>query len=275
MEPQDPDASPRVEEIGTGAPVAAVVGGTHGDEPSGMHAIETILEEVRTGKRSVHNACRFITANPLALRAGKRYIESDLNRSFPGTENGTLEERLAHQICELIADIPTLALHATHARNTPFAFINRDDTTAAELARSISIPNLVLADGEDIGAMSVCGSVLTVETGPQGSQEAIEHATQLTEEFLVATDVFAGQSTESDPTIFEFDSVIDRPEGEEFEVLVENFTRVEAGDPYVRVDGEVLRAETSFYPILLSAYGYEDILGYRGQKLADSFNELG
>ena len=55
--------------------------------------------------------------------------------------------------------------------------------------------------------------------------------------------------------------------GDEYEVLVENFTCVEAGEVFARADGEELTAGESFYPVLLSADGYEEIFGYTAERV--------
>lgn len=266
--------SPTIEERGDGEVVAAVVGGVHGDEPSGVEAVESILEAEAAGELVLERAVRFVIANPSAVAAGRRYLEADLNRSFPGDPNGVLEERLAQEVCAAVADVPTLALHATRSSGTPFAFARHDDAAAIDVVRSLSVPNLVLADGGDIGALSTCGSVITVEAGLQGSAEAAETARTLTEEFLAATGATAGPTDAHDPAVFESGEPIERPAGTHYEVLVENFERVEAGQAYARVDGEAVTASASFYPILVSADGYEEILGFRGRKLADRVSDL-
>ena len=44
----------------------------------------------------------FILANKRALKENKRYIDSDLNRVFPGNKQGNHEERLAVEILDQI-----------------------------------------------------------------------------------------------------------------------------------------------------------------------------
>jgi hypothetical protein len=53
--------------------------------------------------------------------------------------------------------------------------------------------------------------------------------------------------------------------GERYEVFAQNFQRVAAGERFAAADGEPLHADESFYPILMSAYGYEDVFGYAGE----------
>lgn len=271
---EEPAEEPEITTIGAGEVVGAVVGGVHGDEPSGVTAIERTLESIGTNELELERAIRFVIANPPAIAAGTRFVEKDMNRSFPGDPDGTLEERLAAIVCEAVKAIPTLAMHATRSSGTPFAFAPPGNQTAIDLVSALSVPNLVLADGAEIGSLSACGTVITVESGTQGTAEAANTATSLVKEFLVALGALDGTPQRSEPTVFELGSEIDRPPGTDYEVLVENFTRVMPGEAFASVDGKELRAEEAFYPILLSEDGYEDILGFRGFKLADSPREI-
>jgi len=70
-----------------------------------------------------------------------------------------------------------------------------------------------------------------------------------------------------DVPVFRFGDPIPKPPGERYEVFVDNFTHVPAETRFAAVDGESLHAETDFYPILLSANGYESIFGYAGEHV--------
>lgn len=274
MDEQQDDAEPSITTLGPGTPTAALVGGVHGDEPSGVRAVEGIVRDVTAGSIELTDTVRCIIANPPAVAANRRYLEVDMNRSFPGEPDGPLEARLAVPVCEAIAGIPTLALHATRSTDTPFAFVSRGDEAALDLASSLSVSHIVVADGAEIGSLAACGSVVTVEVGPQGSEQAADDARSLADEFLIATGALAGSVSTRSPAVFEIGEEIDRPPGEQYEVLVENFERVEAGQAFARVDGRAITADESFYPVLLSVDGYEEILGFSGRKLADSVEEL-
>lgn len=68
-----------------------VVGGTHGDEPSG-------IDLVRHLRRHPRNGVKTLLANLAAIERGVRFVESDLNRSFGRANSATLEERRALRI---------------------------------------------------------------------------------------------------------------------------------------------------------------------------------
>lgn len=86
-------------EIGKGAPATLITAGIHGDEgPWGAWAIQKLLSSI--GEDDLRGFLRVVPmANPLAMAADKRNApvdQLDLNRAFPGDEQGSYTERIAH-----------------------------------------------------------------------------------------------------------------------------------------------------------------------------------
>ena len=120
----------RVERLGEGEPELAVVGGIHGDEPCGSRGVEHFLKERPDLERPV----AFIIANEEATAASRRYIDADLNRSFPGDPDGDAHEsRLAHAVGETVGDCVTLALHSTQSYDRMFALVDEVAPPVAHL----------------------------------------------------------------------------------------------------------------------------------------------
>ena len=69
----------------------------HGDEPFGLQIIDRYKN--RTDQ---FPGLQLIIANEDAIQQNKRYIETDLNRSFPGRIGGSFEERLAVSLLETV-----------------------------------------------------------------------------------------------------------------------------------------------------------------------------
>lgn len=91
-------------------PTIFIMGGTHGDEVAGWKAAEKLLTpeyyETFIGKvivipyadkLGVQLQQRYPGVSSSGLYDGIKY--SDLNRAFPGNENGTLTEQLAYALC--------------------------------------------------------------------------------------------------------------------------------------------------------------------------------
>ena len=255
---------------GPGEPEIVVVGGIHGDETGGVRAVRRLREADLDLQRGV----AFVLANPAAIDAGTRFIESDLNRVFPGDPDGDREERLAARICRLVEDRTTLSMHGTHSRPRPFALIHRSHPEAFDLAAQLPVPQVVDHWGVNEGTITKCGLTVEIEVGVQGSEEAAVSAEQQARAFLRVVDALPGDPPAADPDYYHMREPVPKPPGETYELHVENFEQVPAGTTYASVDGQDLSADESFYPILMSANGYRDIFGYRGAKIGESLEEV-
>ena len=84
----------------SGSPTVFVIGGVHGDEPTGRQSAERLLSaNVTKGTLVV-----IPDANQVAIKNGTRIGTKDLNRSFPGSMQGTNEDKLAAEIFQLIQE---------------------------------------------------------------------------------------------------------------------------------------------------------------------------
>jgi len=255
----------RVETLGDGEPEVAVVGAIHGDEPCGSVAVEALLETDPAVQRPV----KLIVANEEALKRGDRYVEEDLNRAFPGSPDAdTHEGRLAHELLNEIRGCEILSLHSTRSYPAPFALVDEMDGHARSICPYLSVEAVVETSQYSEGRLIAYPDVIELECGLQRSAVAAENARSLVREFLVASGVLAGdlEPPRHHPlTVFRLNERIPKETADSYEVHVDNFERVAEGETFAAADGEPLRAERPFYPILLSAYGYESVFGYAGE----------
>lgn len=126
----------------------------HGDEINGVEIIRRLL------KRSSLNRLKgTLIAVPIVNVHGlinhSRYLPDrrDLNRSFPGTEKGSLAARLAHLfMAEIVAQSSHgIDLHtgAIHRSNLPQIRANLDDPETERLARAFQVPVLISSNLRD------------------------------------------------------------------------------------------------------------------------------
>ena len=81
-----------------------VTAAVHGDEINGVEVIRRVLRH--TALRKLHGALILVpVVNVFAFIDHSRYLPDrrDLNRSFPGSERGSLAARLAHRFMQEIA----------------------------------------------------------------------------------------------------------------------------------------------------------------------------
>lgn len=283
----------RVEDLGEGDPELAIVGGIHGDEPCGEHAIKRLVAD----DPAVNQSVRLVLANEAALARNVRFVDEDLNRAFPGDPEGdTHESRLAAELIRTLRGCTVFSLHSTQSYAAPFALVDELVGPTRSLSQSLSIEAVVETAAFSVGrliAVQEAADVIEVECGLQGSASAAANAVSLCYDFLAATgaldrsdDGVAGAGEASDAgvggaparreagggfghavPVFRLTRQIPKPGGADvaYAVSARNFERVAAGQAYAAVDGEQLVAEEPFYPVLLSPGGYRDVFGYAAE----------
>jgi len=257
----------RVEQLGDGDPDIAVVGGVHGDEPCGVRAVERLLADAPDVERPV----KCIVANEEALERGVRYVDADLNRAFgPNTPADAHEVELGERLAEEIRGMTVFSVHSTQSHADPFAVSDGRADHVKRIVPRLSI--VALVDTEDFGEgrlFATEADIIEVEAGLQGSETAAENAYRLVREFLTVEGALPGDTVERELPVFTMGDPIPKPAAEEYEVFVENFTPVEAGETIAAADGDQIVADRDFYPVLVSPYGYANQFGYYGDKLED------
>lgn len=126
----------------------------HGDELNGVEVIRRLLK-LPALKRLRGTLIAIPIVNVHGFIHHSRYLPDrrDLNRSFPGSERGSLAARLAHlfmteivQQCSHGIDLHTGAIHRS---NLPQIRANLDDPETARLAQAFGVPVLLNADIRD------------------------------------------------------------------------------------------------------------------------------
>jgi succinylglutamate desuccinylase len=263
----------RIEQLGDGDPEVAVVGGIHGDEPCGVEAIETLLDEQPAVERPV----KLIVANEAALAAGERYLDQDLNRSFPGDADADSHEtHLAARLSDVLAGCETISLHSTQSYDDTFAIVNGAGGFERRVCPRLSVDAVVDASAFDRGRLfASVDRLVELECGYQGSTAANENAIRVTREFLGAVGALPAERRDPRPNLPVYRLIRQFPKrrARTYEVYASNFEHVPAGEPFAAADGEEIVAEEGFYPVLMSPYGYEDVFGYAAERLGTVENE--
>lgn len=126
----------------------------HGDEINGTEIIRRLLKQAAL-KRLRGTLVAVPIVNVYGLIQHSRYLPDrrDLNRSFPGSEKGSLAARLAHLFmteivlkCTHGIDLHTGAIHRS---NLPQIRANLDDPETARLAESFGVPVLLNSNIRD------------------------------------------------------------------------------------------------------------------------------
>jgi predicted deacylase len=126
----------------------------HGDEINGVEIIRRLLK-LPALKRLRGSIIAVPIVNIHGLISHSRYLPDrrDLNRSFPGTEKGSLAARIAHLFMQKIVRKSThgIDLHtaAIHRDNLPQIRANLDDEETDKLARAFNLPVIISSNLRD------------------------------------------------------------------------------------------------------------------------------
>ena len=115
-----------------------ITGGVHGDEPTGIEVAAYFSRE--------KGPIRGILCNPKAVSAEKRFLETDLNRSFDVSEPVSLEEHLAKCLRGITKKYDlVLDIHNTKAMNTLCAITTcKPNATHLYLAKHFGFKKIVI-----------------------------------------------------------------------------------------------------------------------------------
>jgi len=112
-------------------PVVWLTACAHGDEVGGIATVQEVFKKIKTTlKRGSLYA--FPLMNPTGFETTSRQIvmsQEDLNRSFPGDENGSLAQRIADKIFSYIESTGpelVLDLHNDWSKSMPYTLIDPD-----------------------------------------------------------------------------------------------------------------------------------------------------
>jgi succinylglutamate desuccinylase len=149
---------------GRPGPLVLAIGGLHGNEPAGVHALRRVFSRLEEARPPMRGEIVGLAGNLLALRAGVRFLRHDLNRCWHARRiadlrAGRLRAPEDEEQLRLLAAVEeamsgheeetfVLDLHTTSADSVPF-FTLGDTLRNRAFARRLELP-LVLGIEERI-----------------------------------------------------------------------------------------------------------------------------
>jgi len=117
-------------------PTLIFFGGIHGNEQSGVTALERVFKELGTGAFSCKGSAYGIRGNIPALLKGKRFVEKDLNRIWTHSRIKNINKKTAQQLSfedKELAAIHELISGILENEKGPFYFIDFHTTSSKTL----------------------------------------------------------------------------------------------------------------------------------------------
>ena len=255
-------------------PLMVFIAGIHGNELSGIQALQQIFKSLEYFKPSMNGRVVCLAANIEAIREEKRFIDQDMNRIWLSDEQDkkvnefTERDELINTISQIRnpedEDVYFFDLHSTSAETTPFVMIS-DTLRNRHMAMHIGVP-VVLGllehlHGMLIDATSLSGiPTILFQGGKEGDPETIEHHIALVWKVLklksqLDTSEISGSSEiiekltpsnsgKLNSAFYEISDLYSFPTGDEFAMNggFHNFQKVTKGEELAVCNGDKIRA---------------------------------
>lgn len=176
-------------------PLVLCLGGIHGNEPSGVHALERVFEVLHRSQPRMRGTIVGLAGNLRGLEAKTRFLDCDLNRIWTAEriaaidtlEDGKAETLEQRELLEVMRDVLGshrgevffLDLHTSSAEGEPFACIG-DTIRNRRFARNFPVPVILGLEEQLEGALLEYLNNLGVVTmgfegGEHGAKSAIDY----------------------------------------------------------------------------------------------------
>jgi succinylglutamate desuccinylase len=130
-----------------GGPDVVLFSGLHGDEVSGIHAVEKLFFDMFTGARTLQQgSLTLVRANEQAITAERRYVQHNLNRLFkdeygPDIDRASYEFSRAQELKTILQNCDYfLDLHSAPTAQAPFIVVEQANVA---LFSKLGIPKLM------------------------------------------------------------------------------------------------------------------------------------
>ncbi len=241
---------------------------THGDETVGTQVAGIITERYQS---LLGNGLDIEVANERAYQEGKRHISDDLNRVFPGKQDGSYEERRAYILAPMIGSYElVIDVHATESGAEDIVIVTKLDADTKKVLRHLA-PRYVLFMNmkPDTSLISVARVGIAFEMGNNADERTSQKTIKGIESLLSYADLIPHkESLGFTPEYFEVTSSVPKPPGARLKSHVLNFQLIKRGEIFAeKSDGAPIVADRDFYPVIFGSTNYETIFGFAAQLL--------
>jgi succinylglutamate desuccinylase len=272
----------------TAGPRVVMFCGIHGDEVSGIHAIEKLFYDLFGGARRLAQGSLVLArANAQAIRAERRYVKHNMNRMFcdsysPEIDQDSYEFRRTQELKPLLETCDYfLDFHSAPLADQPFIVVEQ---RAVDFYRRLGIPKIMTGwskfssgpiGGDTENYANTRGAIsATLESGShfdKASNDIAYRAAVSTLSILSMLDTNELPPSDEDAEVVEMYSVITK-DAEDFRYAegATNFKQLRAGEAFAYQNGQPLTVSEESYLLIPMNPGntklHEEI-GYLGRRL--------
>lgn len=220
----------------------AVVVCLHGDELFGLEILDRLQNKIPV-----------FVGNLEAIEKRVRYIDSDLNRVFPGDANGNYEEKRAVELLEKIKPYKYIVdIHSSSSDLELFGIITKPNDEKIELAKKLGLKKLVImpeffASGKSLIDFADCG--ISLEIGPHEVKKNIDE---------IVDAITNSPDSQNELQMYEIAKGIEGENIEDF--FIKNFQEVKKGDLIARSPEKEYYAEDDFIALFVGEKAYKGLI---------------
>jgi predicted deacylase len=238
---------------------------THGNERIGLKVAREI-KKLNLDERTL----AVQIANKKAWAQNKRFIDQDLNRSFPGKKNGNYEERLAYKISPIVkaADL-VIDIHETTSKLKDAAIVTKLDEPTKKCLQAIRPKYALVMNATKHNALISQAKIgIAFEYG-KNDKATLKKCVVGIKRLLKHLGVINIRlpKTKIATQYFNVVSTVKKPNGYNSLRPIRNYKLVRRGEAYATNGMDTIVAKENFYPILFGEKNYTDIFGFRGKKI--------
>ncbi|MBE9125324.1 MULTISPECIES: aspartoacylase [unclassified Coleofasciculus] len=266
----------------------AIVGGTHGNELTGVYLVKKFKQSPHLIQRSTFETVTLL-ANPKAVKVGNRYIDMDLNRCFKPQDLqnpmlGSVEQRRAKEIAKQIQEWKVdvlIDIHSSTANMGLTLILFNEHPFLWRLAAYLSAINPAVKilqnkqSAQDSPYLrSLCELGFTLEVGSISQGVLNAELFQQTEDIITLILDYIEQSNQgkilpipSTITVYQYSGSIDYPRNDDGEIQAmihpqlqfKDYEALNPGEPiFLSFDGSVhsYQGESVTYPVFINEAAY-------------------
>ena len=284
----------------TSAPRLVVFAGVHGNEPSGVIALQRVFDHLRTNDIPLHGQLTGVIGNREALRRNLRYCDEDLNRLFlpeyihavrSGTGTFPIEDHELLEICTWATDYENKAegfpyfvdCHTTSSASIPYISMNEGFADSYRFAQDLPATKVIGVEKEIKGCLAEWLNLrgwhgFTFEGGQHQAPISVQNQEAMIWLALIRSGCLLEQNAPDQinrarETLFQQGSQQHHTyrvvssyrirEGEDFQMLpgFVNLQAIRQGEPLATSNGEVIQAKEDAH-ILMPLYQKQGNFGF-------------
>ncbi len=189
----------------------------HGDEPTGLLAVQQLLSRYTQQKKPLPRSIWLFLGNISAARENVRHLpeQPDFNRIWKG---GTLpEHHMVEQLLEILRSNPPLAgvdIHNTSGKNPHYACVNKLDGSFINLGKIFSSMIVYFTRPEEVisRALAEFCPAITVESGQADDPFGVNHVLEFLEQCLALDTLPTNPNESIEPRVYHSIARIEVPD---------------------------------------------------------------